>query len=204
MRWFVGWLLLVLSMDIRAGEVFLIPENNPKPAYPPELYRAGVTGMVRVTLTVQADGSVRQAIVPADTHPELGASSLAAVKQWQFKPWAVTHDQPAEITVIAPMEFRLDSELPIHANKALAQLRCRELNKLSMRLADSSWVDMPAFNWIRSYLTHSLSPTQLPNERRLELIARLNRKVPVIVRQCQDNPVSRYARFLPEEIRQLL
>lgn len=31
MRWFLCVLLLVLSIEVRAGEVFLIPENNPKP-----------------------------------------------------------------------------------------------------------------------------------------------------------------------------
>jgi hypothetical protein len=45
---------------------------------------------------------------------------------------------------------------------------------------------------------------QLPNEKRLALIAKLNRKVPIIVRQCLNNPVSRYMRFLPEDIRKML
>ena len=34
MRWFAFVLLLMVSADIRAGEFFLIPENNPKPIYP--------------------------------------------------------------------------------------------------------------------------------------------------------------------------
>jgi protein TonB len=40
----------------------------------------------------------------------------------------------------------------------------------------------PVFNWTRNYLTHSLSPTQLPEEKRLALIVH----------------------FLPKEIRELL
>jgi hypothetical protein len=38
----------------------------------------------------------------------------------------------------------------------------------------------------------------------LELIAGLNLKVPVMVRQSLGNPASRYVRYLPEGIRKLL
>jgi hypothetical protein len=52
--------------------------------------------------------------------------------------------------------------------------------------------------------THSLSPTQLPEEKRLALIAKLNKSIPTIVMRCNSYPASRYVRFLPEEIRVLL
>ena len=42
------------------------------------------------------------------------------------------------------------------------------------------------------------------NERRFELIAQLNRKVPIIARECRSNPVSKYVRYLPQGIRKLL
>lgn len=203
MRWLCG-LLLLASADVRAGEVFLIPENNPKPVYPVALYRAGITGMVRVQLTVQADGSVSKAVILEDAHPELGEASLAAVSQWRFKPWTITADQPAQIIVIAPMEYRLDQERPIHVNKTLERLKCGDIGRAALNIADTSWVDLPVFSWTRSYLTHSLSPTQLPEEKRLALIAKLNASVPSIVRRCNAHPASRYVRFLPEEIRVLL
>jgi protein TonB len=204
MRWWVCVLLLVVSLDVRAGEVFLIPENNPKPVYPVALYRAGITGMVRVHLTVQADGSVSKAEILEDAHPELGEASLAAVGQWRFKPWAITAEQPAQILVIAPMDYRLDQEQPIHVNKTLERLKCGDLGRAALNIAETSWVDLPVFSWTRSYLTHSLSPTQLPEEKRLGLIARLNDSIPSIVRRCNTYPASRYVRFLPEEIRVLL
>jgi outer membrane biosynthesis protein TonB len=34
--------------------------------------------------------------------------------------------------------------------------------------------------------------------------AKLNRKVPIIVRECRNYPASRFARFLPQEIRKIL
>ena len=205
MRWWLCGLLLMASADVRAGEVFLIPENNPKPVYPVALYRAGVIGMVRVSLTVQADGSVSNAVILEDNaHPELAEASLAAVNQWRFKPWKITEDQPAQVIVIAPMNFRLDSEHSFHVNKELERLKCSAIARASLNIATSSWVDLPVFSWTRSYLTHSLSPTQLPEEKRLALIAKLNASVHSIVQRCNLHPASRYVRFLPEEIRVLL
>jgi len=200
MRWWLFGLLLLVSADVRAGEVFLIPENNPRPVYPVELYRAGVIGMVRVSLTVQADGSVSKVVIAEDTHPGLGEASLATVSQWRFKPWRITDDQPAEVVVIAPMDYRLDREQPIHINKTLERLKCGDIGRAALNIADTSWVDLPVFRWTRSYLAHSLSPTQLPEEKRLALIARLNKSIPSIVRRCNTYPASRYVRFLPEEI----
>nr|WP_223450025.1 MULTISPECIES: energy transducer TonB [unclassified Pseudomonas] len=204
MRCFVCLFFLVLSIEVRAGEVFLIPENNPKPVYPVALYRAGITGMVRVNFTAHADGSVSKVEASKDAHPELVEASRAAVSQWRYKPWDISRERPAEIQVVAPMVFRLDDELPIHANEELKKLSCGDVAKAALQLADFSWVDMPVFNWTRSYLTHSLSPTQLPEETRLALIAKLNKSVPSIVRRCNTHQATRYVHFLPKEIRELL
>ncbi|MHC8369159.1 energy transducer TonB [Pseudomonas sp. ZT5P21] len=204
MRWIVCVLFLVLSIEVRAGEVFLIPENNPKPIYPVALYREGVTGMLRVSFTAHADGSVSKVEASKDAHPELVEASRTAVSQWRYKPWEISRERPADIQVVAPMVFRLDDKLPIHANEQLKELKCGDVAKSALQIAHYSWVDLPVFNWTRSYLTHSLSPTQLPNEKRLALIAKLNKSVPSIVRRCNTHQATRYVHFLPEEIRELL
>ena len=204
MRCFVCALLLVLSIDVGAGEVFLIPENNPKPVYPVALYREGITGTLRVSFIAHADGSVSKVEASKDAHPELVEASRTAVSQWRYRPWEVFAERPAQIQVVAPMAFRLDDNLPIHANEELKKLSCGDVARSALQLAEFSWVDMPVFSWTRSYLTHSLSPTQLPDARRLELIAKLNKSVPSIVRRCNTHQASRYVRFLPKEIRELL
>ncbi|MDR6606098.1 energy transducer TonB [Pseudomonas synxantha] len=124
---------------------------------------------------------------------------MAAVSQWRFKPWTITADEPAQI-----MDYRLDQEQPIHINKTLERLKCGDIGRAALNTADTSWVDLPVFRWTRSYLAHSLSPTQMPDEKRLALIAKLNASVHSIVRRCNAHPASRYVRFLPEEIRVLL
>ncbi|MCP2024469.1 UNVERIFIED_ORG: TonB family protein [Pseudomonas reinekei] len=205
MRWFVFVVLLfVWSVASNAGEVFLIPENNPKPIYPPALQRAGITGNVRVRFMAHANGSVSKVSILQSDHPDFAEATRVAIAQWRFKPWTVEGDNPEEQEVIAPMIFGFDVHLPLHLNQWLKALRCRDLNEALAHAPEHEWIDSAAFHYIRAYLSNAFSTATLPTERRLSLIADMNRKVPIIIRQCSNNPGSRYVRFLPEDIRQLL
>ena len=204
MRWFVCVLLLVVSVGVRAEEVFLIPENNPKPIYPQALLRAGITGDVRVGFAVNADGSVSKVRILQSDHPDLAEAVRVAIEQWRFKPWTVGGDKPTEQEVIAPMVFRLDLDTPIHTNQWLKQLRCRDLNEALVDFPEYAWVDSKVFDYTRAYLSNVFNKTQLQNEQRLALIAKLNKQVPKIVRDCRTSPVRKYMSLLPEDIRKLL
>jgi|RhiMetStandDraft_4_1073278.scaffolds.fasta_scaffold01293_5 TonB family protein len=204
MRWFVLLLILVVSGEIRAGEFFLIPENNPKPIYPLALQRAGVVGTVRVGFTVKADGSISKVKIVQSDHPDLAEATRVAIAQWRFKPWTVDGDKPAEQDMVAPMVFGYDWDMTIDTNKWLNELRCRDLNNALVDTPEHRWTDSAAFYYTRAYLTKAFSKDMLSNERRLELITQLNRKVPIIVSECRSNPVSRYVRYLPQGIRKLL
>ncbi|CAI8941398.1 periplasmic protein TonB [Pseudomonas sp. IT-P12] len=204
MRWFVAAVLWGVCGVVSAGEVFLIPADNPKPVYPRPTYRAGIEGEVRVSLFVNADGIVSQVTAPKDAQPELAEAALTAVRQWRYEPWAVSAERPARIEVIAPMIFRLDDTPPVHANQPLKKVRCADLSRMASRYMEYFWIDLPMFNWTRSYLTHSISPSQLSDEKRLELIAKLNRDVPSIIWRCNTQPSSRAVRFFPKEVRELL
>ncbi|OMQ35702.1 energy transducer TonB [Pseudomonas putida] len=204
MRWFVLLLILVVLGEIRAGEFFLIPENNPKPIYPLALQRAGVVGTVRVGFTVKADGSISKVKIVQSDHPDLAEATRVAIAQWRFKPWTVDGDKPAEQDMVAPMVFGYDWDMTIDTNKWLNELRCRDLNNALVDTPEHRWTDSAAFYYTRAYLTKAFSKDMLSNERRLELITQLNRKVPIIVSECRSNPVSRYVRYLPQGIRKLL
>jgi TonB family protein len=197
-------LLCALSVEGKAGSLFLIPEYNPRPEYPLALQRGGIIGEVRVGFTVRADGSVSKVNILQSDHPELAEATRVAIEQWRFKPWTVEGDKPREQDVIAPMVFGYETSLAIDSNQWLKQLRCRDLNEALVHAPEHQWADSAAFHYTRAYLSSAFSAAMLPNEQRLALIAKLNRKVPIIVRECLNNPVSRYARFLPEEIRKLL
>jgi TonB family protein len=204
MRWFACVLLLVVTIGVRAEEVFLIPENNPKPIYPRALFRAGITGEVRVRFTANADGSVSKVSILQSDHPDLAEAVRVAIEQWRFKPWTEDGDKPAEQEVIAPMVFRLDLDMPIHTNQWLKQLRCRDLNEALVDFPEYAWVDSKVFDYTRAYLSNVIYTTQLQNEQRLALIAKLNKRVPRIVRDCRASPVRKYMSLLPEDIRKLL
>jgi TonB family protein len=204
MRWFACVLLLVVTIGVRAEEVFLVPENNPKPIYPRALFRAGITGEVRVRFTANADGSVSKVSILQSDHPDLAEAVRVAIEQWRFKPWTEDGDKPAEQEVIAPMVFRLDLDMPIHTNQWLKQLRCRDLNEALVDFPEYAWVDSKVFDYTRAYLSNVIYTTQLQNEQRLALIAKLNKRVPRIVRDCRASPVRKYMSLLPEDIRKLL
>jgi TonB family protein len=204
MRWFACVLLLVVTVGVRAEEVFLVPENNPKPIYPRALFRAGITGEVRVRFTANADGSVSKVSILQSDHPDLAEATRTAIAQWRFRPWTVDGDKPAEQEVTAPMVFRLDLDTPIHTNHWLKQLRCRDLNEALVDFPEYAWVDSKVFDYTRAYLSNVIYTTQLQNEQRLALIAKLNARVPKIVRDCRASPVRTYMSLLPEDIRKLL
>jgi protein TonB len=204
MRWFAFVLLLGLSVDISAQEFFLIPENNPKPIYPRALLRAGITGDVRVEFTANADGSVSKVRIVQSDHPDLAEAARVAIEQWRFKPWTVDGDKPAKQEIIAPLVFRLDLDSPIHTNQWLKKLKCRDVNEQLLNVPESAWVDAAPFHYTRAYLSNVFHITQLPKEQRLVWIAKLNKRVPTIVRSCRNGPVLKYMSLLPEEIRKLL
>lgn len=203
MRWFVLMLILVVADEVWAEEFFVIPEINPKPIYPLALQRAGVVGTVRVGFTVKADGTVGKVRIVQSDHPDLAEATRVAIAQWRFKPWMVEGGKPAEQDMVAPMVFGYDWDMTIDTNKWLNELRCRDLNSALVDTPEHEWTDSAAFYYTRAYLTKAFSTAMLSNERRLALIAQMNRKVPIIVRECRSNPVSRYVRYLPQGIRKL-
>ncbi|MGE8188089.1 energy transducer TonB [Pseudomonas sp. NPDC086278] len=204
MRWLVLIFLLSGSVGVWAGGVLLIPENNPRPIYPRDLFRAGITGEVNVRLTVHADGSVDDVSILQSDHPGLAEAARTAVAQWRFKPWTVGADKPARQEVTAPMVFRLDRNTPIDANQWLKRLRCRDINEAVGYIPEYAWVDSAVFGYTRAYLSNVFHATQLSNDQRLALIAQLNKRVPRIVRECRASPVRKYMSLLPEDIRTLI
>ena len=203
MRWFFVWLLLAFGGSALASEMFLIPENNPKPVYPRMLQRAGITGEVKVSFIAKADGSVSEIRIRESTHPDLAEAVRVAIAQWRFEPWVVEGEKPEAQEVVAPMIFRLEDQ-PLHINQWLKTVKCRAVNENLGNMSEFDWVDSNIFAYTRAYLSNSLTRHQLSDEQRLAMIAKMNRKVPTIVRNCRDNPTRKYMSFLPLEIRELL
>ncbi|MNF72158.1 Gram-negative bacterial tonB protein [compost metagenome] len=204
MRWLGLVLLLCVAGDGVAGALYLVPDYNPKPKYPRELQRAGISGEVQIGLTILADGSVSQVRVLESTHPGFAEAAKAVISQWRFKSWAVDADTQAEVEVVAPMRFSLDLDLPLDVNQWLSRLLCREITQYTVNTPRSSWVDTTPFHYTRGYLSNVFHRGQLPETERLALIATLNASVPDIVDRCREHPSLKYKRVVPAEIRKLL
>ncbi|MBC3272897.1 energy transducer TonB [Pseudomonas sp. SWRI81] len=203
MRWFFVGLLLIVGGSALASDVFLIPENNPKPIYPRELQRAGVTGDVKVGFIARADGSVSEISIRESSHPDFAEAVRVAIAQWRFKPWTVEGDKPEEQEIIAPMIFRLENQ-PLHINQWLKTVKCRAVNENLGNMSEFDWVDSNIFAYTRAYLSNSLTRHQLSDEKRLAMIAKMNKRVSMIVRSCRENPMRKFTSLLPVEIRELL
>ncbi|MEN5043229.1 energy transducer TonB [Pseudomonas koreensis] len=204
MRWFFAVLLLMIFSLALAAEGLLIPENNPMPIYPKVLSRAGVEGEVRVSFIVKADGSVSGINIVQSAHPDLAEVVKDAVTQWRFKPWTVAGERPAEQSVVAPIVFRLDLDQPIDINQWLRSVKCRVINDGFRNMPEHAWVDAEVFNYTRAYVSNVILKSQLADEQRLAIIAKMNRRVPMIVRGCREAPMRSYMSFLPGEVRELL
>ena len=68
--------------------------NNPKPPYPPELMKQGISGTVKLRAMVEADGKPSSVEVVSSTHPEFGESARQTVlNHYTFIP-ATRNGQP--------------------------------------------------------------------------------------------------------------
>lgn len=86
----------------------IIPLQRVPPAYPPDARRARITGYVQLEITVNADGTVRNAKV-IDSKPKglFEASAVSAVYKWKFKP-KVVNGQPVEQRGNQKIDFNLN------------------------------------------------------------------------------------------------
>lgn len=82
---------------------------NP-PAYPVDVLKEGVSGVVMLVVDVSPDGSVSAARIDRSAGDQrLDAAALDAVKHWKFTP-ATKEGKPIASQVRVPVEFRLDDK----------------------------------------------------------------------------------------------
>ena len=68
-----------------------MPISTPQPAYPPEAMRAGTTGEVVISFTVNTDGSVSNVeLVSAKPRGVFERNVQSTVRRWRYQPLAKT------------------------------------------------------------------------------------------------------------------
>jgi TonB family protein len=94
-----GWTASRAPLAWGQDEINRKPKSKVAPLYPDLARRMNITGVVRVQVTVAANGSIKNAKLVGG-HPVLANAALDAVKKWRFEAG------PEETTGI--VEFRFD------------------------------------------------------------------------------------------------
>jgi periplasmic protein TonB len=104
---------LVCLLAVRPGAVAQtkeppVPVRTFAPEYPEELRRDGVSGLVTVKCTIDAQGNVVDPVVEKSSNAAFEKPALAALMKWKFKP-AKQDGAPVATRVSIPIKFVSES-----------------------------------------------------------------------------------------------
>jgi TonB family protein len=83
-------------------------EDMIKPVYTEEMKKAGVTGVIKVMILVDTDGSVKEATAQNDLGYGSRQSALDAALKLKFKP-AMQGDKPVAVRIIISFKYVLQN-----------------------------------------------------------------------------------------------
>jgi len=96
-----------LGMKIAPGELTApIAQQKVDPAYPPEVARDGVEGVVMLYAVIHSDGSVRDVRVLQGIDDRLDENARVALERWHFYP-ATKNGQPVDLEAVVRIPFKL-------------------------------------------------------------------------------------------------
>ena len=81
-----------------------VPVKAYPPAYPPEMLKARVSGLVNLAIVIDDAGVVVERAVVRSTRAEFEQPALDAVRKWKFKP-AVKGGAAVTVRMIVPIQF---------------------------------------------------------------------------------------------------
>jgi periplasmic protein TonB len=84
------------------------PVSQVPPAYPPELRKARIEGVVTLVFLLTEEGRVEAAKVETSTRPEFEKPALDAISKWRFRP-GMKDGQAVRTYVRIPIRFRVTS-----------------------------------------------------------------------------------------------
>lgn len=90
-----------------------------RPAFPEACRKKGIHGKVKTELQVDEDGNVVEVHVLKSVHPGLDSATLAALRQWKYKP-QIKEGKPASAAYKVDVHFRLkEKELAVEPKIAI-------------------------------------------------------------------------------------
>ena len=85
-----------------------VPVRTVAPAYPDELRREGISGLVMVKCSIDEQGNVTETLVEKSSNAAFENPAVTALKKWKFKP-AKQDGTPVAIKVSIPVKFVFES-----------------------------------------------------------------------------------------------
>jgi TonB family protein len=201
------WLWSITSLAVDFGSIAVY---TPKPAYPERLGEEDVSGKVKVSYTIQADGKVTRIKILESTHPLFDVEVIRTLKTWRFKPWEVSLDRPPTIEEKATIDFSTvrEGKLSIAINDELRYWRCSDVNR-EVEGSASAFPEQPMSNalffWATSaHISEALIKAKVSDAEREILMEKLRRALMNIVQRCKQNPDAYYQDYLPDEIKKFV
>ncbi len=96
------------TFDVSELEKRPEPVSQAAPAYPAELRKAKIEGLVTLVFVLNEDGRVEEPRVENSSRPEFEKPALEAIRKWRFRP-GVKDGQAVRTYVRIPMRFRVAS-----------------------------------------------------------------------------------------------
>jgi protein TonB len=104
------------SVDAAAADAFDAADLQKRPeavsqvvpAYPPELRKAKIEGLVTLVFVLGEDGRVEDPRVENSSRPEFEKPALDAIRKWRFRP-GEKDGQPVRTYIRYPIRFRVPS-----------------------------------------------------------------------------------------------
>ncbi|WP_419789368.1 energy transducer TonB [Pseudomonas petrae] len=181
------------------------------PAWPYSLQKSGVSGWVLLDLKAHHDGRVSEPEVLESSHPLMSRAVVNIVPTWRVKPWAVSDERPAVVSLRHEHYFlhpREGTNPVTWLHRSLRHLTCTRFNnRLEDFQQNSSGleeIDMSVFRHTFKVLARVATYRKLSDEQRFALGDALAVAAPEVIQRCGANPELRYKDVLPDEVRRML
>lgn|GEM_PF-2793118 len=97
-----------LASHERTDSMEITVRSAREPRYPPNAFRSGIEGTVRVELDVDEEGNATNAtVLTSSGNADLDRAALEAARQWKFNP-ATTNGKPVGGRIVVPVTFALN------------------------------------------------------------------------------------------------
>jgi protein TonB len=94
------------TFDVSELEKKPEPVSQVAPAYPPELRKAKIEGLVTIIFVLDENGRVEEPRIENSSRPEFEKPALDAIRKWRFRP-GEREGQKVRTYVRLPMRFRV-------------------------------------------------------------------------------------------------